>query len=87
MIFIDIFYGILLIFAGAAMIKYRRNIKSWTGNFLWAEKYLGRGGTYIVMILFALFLIFLGVLFPFWGLDFIFWVDSSQTPTILQPNN
>jgi hypothetical protein len=54
------------------MIRYRRTVKSWTGNFVWAEKYLGSGGTYLVIILFGMFLMFLGVLYPFGGLDLLF---------------
>ncbi|NUJ97517.1 hypothetical protein HGA92_01865 [Candidatus Gracilibacteria bacterium] len=72
MILVKIFYGILLFFTGVALIKYRRIVKSWTGNFVWAERYLGMGGTYFVLILIGFFLMFVGVLYPVGGLDFIF---------------
>lgn len=62
---IDIFYAILLIVMGFCLIRYRRNVKSWTGNFAWAEHYIGSGGTYLIMVLFGMFLMFLGVLYPF----------------------
>jgi len=39
---VDIFYSIMFILGGIGLIKYRRNVKSWTGNWLWAEKYIGR---------------------------------------------
>lgn len=73
---IKIFYAIMLIAWWYGLIRYRRNVKSWTGNFVWAEKYLGSGGTYLVMILFGMFLIFLGVLYPFGWLELLFWVEK-----------
>ncbi|MDD3645984.1 MAG: hypothetical protein PHH06_01095 [Candidatus Gracilibacteria bacterium] len=66
---IDLFYAVLLILTGVGILKYRRVVKSWTGNFVWAERYLGNGGTYIVLIFLGLFLIFWGVLYPFGGLE------------------
>jgi len=71
MIFIKIFYSILLIGFGYLIIKYRKIVHSWTGNFVWAEKYLGTWGTYFVLILFALFLVFIGVLYPFGGFELL----------------
>ncbi len=70
-IIIKIFYGILLIIWGYSIIKYRRNVKSWTGNWLWAEKYIGNGGTYVVLILIGLALMFFGILYPFGGIELI----------------
>ncbi|NDK09683.1 hypothetical protein GW846_02795 [Candidatus Gracilibacteria bacterium] len=78
MILLKIFYALLLIASGMGLIKYRRNVKSWTGNFMWAEKYLGSGGTYLIMILIGLFLIFVGILYPFGGLDLIFGPTSTD---------
>lgn len=72
---IDLFYALLLMGVWISLIKYRRVVKSWTGNFLWAERYLGYGGTYFVLIVLWCFLIFWGVLYPFWGLELIFWVS------------
>ncbi|MCP4522610.1 MAG: hypothetical protein GY828_00135 [Candidatus Gracilibacteria bacterium] len=69
---IKIIYAILLIAGGYAMIRYRRIVKSWTGNFYWAEKYIGNGGTYLVIIFIGLFMIFLGTLYPFGGIDILF---------------
>lgn len=71
MIFVKIFYSILLITFGYLIIKYRKIVHSWTGNFVWAEKYLGTWGTYFVLIVFALFLVFIGVLYPFWGFELL----------------
>lgn len=70
-IIVDIFYALLLIAGWMAIIKYRRNVKSWTGNWMWAEKYIGNGWTYVVMILVGLFMIFFWVLYPFGGMEII----------------
>ncbi|QFR39202.1 hypothetical protein A9Q91_03120 [Candidatus Gracilibacteria bacterium 28_42_T64] len=67
MIIVEILYGIFLIFLGSGILKYRKIIKSWTGNFYWAEKYIGSGGTYLVIILIGMLLIFFGVTYPFGG--------------------
>jgi hypothetical protein len=80
-LFIDLLYAILLIMWGFYLIKYRRNVKSWTGNFAWAEKYIWSGGTYIIMILIGLFMIFLWVLYPFWWMEFITWRTAIDIPT------
>jgi hypothetical protein len=48
-----------------SLIKYRKIVHGWTGNFVWAEQYLGYGGTYLVLILVGLGSIFYGVIYPF----------------------
>lgn len=53
------------------MLRYRKQVKSWTGNFVWAEHYIGRGGTYFILILIALGLIFYGVIYPFGGMSLL----------------
>jgi hypothetical protein len=58
-IIVDIFYALLLISGGYSIIKYRKNVKTWTGNWYWAEHYIGNGGTYIVLILIGLAMMFL----------------------------
>lgn len=74
---VDIFYAIFFFSIGFLLIKYRRNVKSWTWNFVWAERYLWHGGTYFVMLLLGCFLMVLWVLYPFWGLELMFWVDEN----------
>ena len=69
MFFVKLFYWILMIAMWAWIIKYRKQLKWWTGNWVWAEKYVWRGWTYFIMLLLGLWLIFLGVLYPFWILD------------------
>lgn len=71
-VFVDIFYAILFIGIWVLILKYRRLVKSWTGNFYWAEKYIWRWWTYFILILMALFLIFLWILYPFWWMELIF---------------
>ncbi|NDK07916.1 hypothetical protein EOM39_01565 [Candidatus Gracilibacteria bacterium] len=68
---IKIFYSILFLALGGALIKFRKNVHDRTGHWYWAEKYLGSGGTYLVLILFGLFLIFLGAIYPFGGLELL----------------
>lgn len=70
-IIVDIIYSFLLIWAGYLMLRYRKQVKSWTGNFVWAEHYIGRGGTYFILILIALGLIFYGVIYPFGGMSLL----------------
>ncbi|MDQ7023439.1 MAG: hypothetical protein Q9M97_08110 [Candidatus Gracilibacteria bacterium] len=65
MFIVDLVYAFLLFGMGFGIIKYRRIVKSWTGNFIWAEQYIGRGGTYFILMILGLFLMFLGVLQPF----------------------
>ena len=69
MFIVKLFYWLLMIAIWAGIIKYRKPLKSWTGNWVWAERYVGRGGTYFIMLLFWLLLMFLWVLYPFGLLD------------------
>ncbi|MDP2091270.1 MAG: hypothetical protein Q8K30_06770 [Candidatus Gracilibacteria bacterium] len=66
---VKLIYSIFFITSGYYIIKYRKVVKSWTGNFYWAEHYLGNGGTYFVLLLIGLGLIFLGVTYPFGVFD------------------
>ncbi len=73
MLFARILYGILLFAMWFYWLKYRRQLKSWTWSFYWAEKYLWNGWTYTVLILLCIGLMFLWVIAPFWWLEKIFW--------------
>ncbi len=66
---VKLIYAIFLIWWWAAIIKYRRTVKSWTGNFVWAEHYLWRGWTYFIILLIWLCMIFMWVLYPFGWMD------------------
>lgn len=76
-IIVDLFYAVLLFGMWFSIIKYRRLVKSWTGNFVWAEQYIGRWGTYFILMLLWLFLMFLWVLWPFWGLELLVWTSKE----------
>ncbi|MGE4444433.1 MAG: hypothetical protein AB7E37_05580 [Candidatus Altimarinota bacterium] len=80
---IDLFYALLLFGVGFSIIKYRRVVKSWTGNFVWAERYIGTGGTYLVLLLLGCFLMIWGVLYPFGGLELMFGT-SDKSPSEFQ---
>ena len=75
--FVDIIYAILLIGTWLLILKNRRLVKTWTGNFYWAEKYIGRGGTYLVIIFAGIFCIGLWVIYPFGWLDLLFGTNNS----------
>ncbi len=70
---VKIFYTILLIWVWYGIIRYRKQVHSWTWNWYWAEKYLWSGWTYVALTLFWLFLIFLWAMYPFWWLELISW--------------
>jgi len=77
-IIVDLFYAVLLFWIWFWIIKYRRVVKSWTGNFVWAEQYIWRWWTYFILMLLGLFLMFLGVLWPFWWLELLWgWIKSE----------
>ncbi|NVP17388.1 hypothetical protein HUU51_01595 [Candidatus Gracilibacteria bacterium] len=71
-IFVKLFYSIFFIGIGYFIIRYRKQLHGWTGNFVWAEHYLGRGGTYFILILIGLILVFYGAMYPFGGTELIF---------------
>lgn len=67
--FAKILYFFLFTSLGVAILKYRKNVFEWTGRWYWAEKYLGHGGTIIVIILTGLGMIFFGVGYPLGAFD------------------
>ncbi len=71
-ILLKLFYSILFIWLWYLMLKYRRIVKSWTWNFVWAERYLWSWWTYFVLVLIWAFLIFYWVVYPFWWLEILF---------------
>lgn len=62
---IDIIYWLFFIWLWSLILKYRKNVKGWTWNFVWAEHYLWRWWTYFVIILIWLWIIFYWVIYPF----------------------
>lgn len=73
MFIVKIIYAILLITGWYAIVRYRRNVHEWTGNFVWAEQYLGSGWTYLIITLTGLALIFFWILYPFWWITILIW--------------
>lgn len=67
------FYVAFFIWLWYSFIRYRQVIKSWTGDWWFAERRLWRWWTYVMMILLGLVLMFYWAVYPFWGLEFLFW--------------
>jgi hypothetical protein len=72
-IFATIFYTAFFWVFWILLIKYRKQIHGWTGNFVWAERYLWSGWTYLVLLILWLGCIFYGTIYPFGGADLLFW--------------
>lgn len=67
-----ILLGLIGILLSYAMVRYRKNIVDFTGKFGWAERYLGAGGTYNAMILFALGIFLFSILYMTGNIDYVF---------------
>jgi hypothetical protein len=61
---------ILIIALGVVILKYRYQIHDFTGDWGWAEKYLGGNGTVAAISLIGALLIAVGTAYPFWAIDF-----------------
>jgi hypothetical protein len=70
------FKGLLAIVGAFFLIKYRERVVATTGKFKWAEKYLGQGGTYRLMVLVA-------IAFFLWGVSAV----TGTTDVLLSPLN
>lgn len=68
----QVFWGLFGIILSYLMIRYRKQIVDWTGKFGWAEQYLGMGGTYNAMVLFAIILFLFSILYMTGNTDFVF---------------
>ncbi|MDD3793580.1 MAG: hypothetical protein PHI37_02115 [Candidatus Gracilibacteria bacterium] len=71
-LFIRLFYSAFFIYLGYLIIRYRKQLHGWTGNFVWAEHYIGRGGTYLILVGIGLLCIFYGAMYPFGGIELVF---------------
>lgn len=74
----DLLYWLFFIGLGASIIKYRKVIKSWTGNFVWAEHYIWRWWTYFAILLFWLWMIFYWAAYPFWWISSVLDDDAQD---------
>lgn len=63
----DFLVGIILVFTGISMIRYRFQVYNFVGEWDWAIKYLG--GTVNAISITGALLIFVGVAFPLGAFD------------------
>lgn len=56
--FVKFLYFVIFTGLGVATLKYRKRVYEWTGRWYWAEKYLGNGGTVVVITLSGIGMIF-----------------------------
>jgi hypothetical protein len=61
---------LLILLSGMAILRYRYQIYDFTGEWGWAEKYLGGNGTISAISLIWALLIGIGTAYPFWVIDF-----------------
>lgn len=55
--------GLIGIVAGLLIIKYREKLQTWTGNISFAERYLGPGGTFTLLLLIGAATVILSILY------------------------
>ena len=58
----QILYGILAIAVGTLMLKFNFQLVNFTGRQDWIENKLGSGSTYLAYKIFAILIVFLGIL-------------------------
>jgi hypothetical protein len=73
-----VLYGLLIIALGVAILKYRYQIHNITGDWGWAEQYLGGNGTVSAISLIGAFLIAVGTAYPFGVVDIT--PDATRIP-------
>lgn len=62
-------YFLFFFCLGLFIIRYREMLQRVSGNFNWAEKYLGNGGTYSAYLLIGLAMCFLSIMYVTGTLD------------------
>ncbi len=67
-----ILWGLVGILLSYFIVRYRKNIVEWTGKFAWAERYLGMGGTYTVLIFLSIGVFMFSILYMTGNMDFVF---------------
>ncbi len=77
-IIVKIILWIILISIWILILKFRKNIHEWTGNFYWAEQYIGRWWTFFILVIIWCFFIIWWVSYPFWWLEFLFGRDTNS---------
>ncbi|MBS9784462.1 hypothetical protein KGV55_03875 [Candidatus Gracilibacteria bacterium] len=71
--------GLILIILGGVIIRYRYHIYHFTGDWGWAQRYLGGNGTVTAISMIGAGLIFIGFAYPFGAFDF---GNKSMVPEI-----
>ena len=61
--------GLILAISGVLVIRYRYQIRNFTGDWGWALKYLGSNGTITALALAGALLIAIGAAYPFGAFD------------------
>ncbi len=67
--FMKLLTGLILIALGVAILRYRYQIYNFTGEWGWANQYLGGNGTITAISLIGLLLIGAGSAYPFGAFD------------------
>lgn len=57
----NILIGLLILCGGILMLVFRYNVYRFTGDWGWAEKYLGYGSTPTAIVLFGCLIIMIGI--------------------------
>ena len=57
----NIFWGFIGVILSFLLVKYRRYIIDFTGDWGWAERFLGRGSSPTALVLIAIFFFFLSI--------------------------
>lgn len=74
--------GLLFIASGIAMMHYRYKIYDFTGEWWWAQEYIG--GTTNAIVLIWMILIGIWVAYPFWVIDFSSTPETNKTFSVIQ---
>lgn len=70
--FMRIILGIIGIILSFLLIVYRDSIHHFTGSIEWAERKLGPGGTYSLMVVMAIIFFFLSLMYMTNSFDLVF---------------
>jgi hypothetical protein len=85
--FAKIFYFLFFTSIGLSILKYRKTVFEWTGRWYWAEKYLGNGGTILVISLIGLGCMFFGIGYPLGAFDDMFKRGAIPEAATVQEGN
>lgn len=75
----NLLLGIIIFALGVVLIRFRYQLYSFTGDWDWAIKYLGGNGTVVAIILIGMFLMGVGVAYPFWVFEWAGQINIAPT--------